>query len=165
MSASIIILKEIKKFSYINILNNVKEAAKKSKIHCIHINTYLNNNEFEDLDGTLSEVNEKKLRENYENGIDTKQCTFNIRKPTEFSYDSFTWLVNNENYFWAFDLQNLNGEYEFAFHFLSQYFSIKDNINDYLWFDDSDWYYSAQDIIKLSQKSYNPEWAIKKLPI
>ena len=111
MSASIIILKEIKKFSYINILNNVKEAAKKSKIHCIHINTYLNNNEFEDLDGTLSEVNEKKLRENYENGIDTKQCTFNIRKPTEFSYDSFTWLVNNENYFWAFDLQNLNGEY------------------------------------------------------
>ena len=74
-------------------------------------------------------------------------------------------LINNESYFWAFDLQNLNGEYEFAFHFLSQYFSIKDNINDYLWFDDSNWYYSAQDIIRLSQQPYNPEWTIKKLSI
>ena len=165
MSASIIILKEIKKFSYIDILNNVKEAAKKSNIHWIHVNICFNDGEFEDLDGTLSEVNEKRLRENYENGIYTKQCTFNIRKPTEFSYDSFTWLINNESYFWAFDLQNLNGEYEFAFHFLSQYFSIKDNINDYLWFDDSNWYYSAQDIIRLSQQPYNPEWTIKKLSI
>ena len=41
------------------------------------------------------------------NGIYTKQCTFNIRKPTEFSYDSFTLALNNESYFWAFDFREL----------------------------------------------------------
>ena len=90
MSASIIILKEIKKFSYIDILNNVKEAAKKSNIHCIHVNICFNDGEFEDLDGTLSEVNEKRLRENYENGISTFQVFPN-------DIDSISTVVYNMN--------------------------------------------------------------------
>lgn len=163
MSASIIILKEIQTFSYLEILNDVKTAAHECNMHCIYVNTHFNNHEFEDLDGTLSEVDAETLQKNYKNGIYTKQCTFNIRKPTEFSYDSFTWLINNKNYFWALDLQNLSNEYAFAFRFLAQYF--KKNKNDYLWFDDADWYYSAQDIINLSKQSYCAEWASKKLSI
>lgn|GEM_PF-1503051 len=162
MSASIIILKEMENFSYKKVLNDIQQAARDAGIHCIHVNTYFeNNNEFKDLDGTLSEVDAETLQTNSNNRIYTKQCTFNIRKPTDISEDSFTWLVNKKNYFWAFDLQNIDGEYEFAFKLLSHYF--KNNVNDYLWFDDAEWYYSAEDIIWLSNQPYNPEWTFKKL--
>ena len=164
MSVSIIIFKKIKDFSCIDTLNSVKRAASKANMYCILIHTYFDhNNEFEDLDGTLSEVDEKKFQENYKNEIYTKRCTFNIYKPDEAAYDSFTWLIHDKNYFWALDLKYLNDDYEFAFRFLSQYFRMEENKNDYLWFDDEYWYYTAQDIVNLSKKPYNPEWASKKL--
>ena len=40
---------------------------------------------------------------------------------------------------------------------------MEENKNDYLWFDDEYWYYTAQDIVNLSKKPYNPEWVSKKL--
>lgn len=70
------------------------------------------------------------LTENHNNGISTRQCTINIRKPDETSYDSFTWLIEKKNYYWALDIQNLNNDYEFIFNFLINYFA--ENLNDYL---------------------------------
>ena len=159
MSVSIVVLKKINEFSYLDILNSVKKAASKANMYCIYIDTYFNdNNEFEYLEGALSEVDEKKFQENYKNEIHTRTCGFSIQKPTKFSYDSFSWLIHDKNYFWAFDLEYLDGDYEFAFRFLSQYFRMEENKNDYLWFDYADWYYTAQDIVNLSKKPYNPEW-------
>ena len=164
MSVTIVVLKKINEFSYLDILNSVKKAASKANMYCILIHTYFNhNNEFQNLDGTLSEVDEKKFQENHENEIYTKRCTFNIYKPDEAAYDSFTWLIHDKNYFYALNLKYLDGDYEFAFRFLSQYFRMEENKNDYLWFDDEYWYYTAQDIVNLSKKPYNPEWVSKKL--
>ena len=164
MSVTIIILKKIKDFSCIDTLDSVKRAASKANMYCIYIDTYFNdNNEFEYLEGVLSEVDEKKFQENHENEIYTRECGFSIQKPDEVSYDSFSWLIHDKNYFWAFDLEYLDGDYEFAFRFLSQYFRMEENKNDYLWFDYADWYYTARDIINLSKKPYNPEWMSKKL--
>ena len=164
MSVSIIIFKKIKDFSCIDTLNSVKRAASKANMHCIFVDTCFEHNYgFEGFEGTLSEVDEKKFQENHENEIYTKRCTFNIYKPDEAAYDSFTWLIHDKNYFWALDLKYLNDDYEFAFRFLSQYFRMEENKNDYLWFGGGDWYYTAQDIVNLSKKPYNPEWVSKKL--
>ena len=164
MSVTIIILKKIKDFSCIDTLDSVKTAASKANMYCIYIDTYFNdNNEFEYLEGALSEVDEKKFQENHENEIHTRECGFSIQKPDEFSYDSFTWLIHDKNYFYALNLKYLDGDYEFAFCFLSQYFRMEENKNDYLWIDCTDWYYTAQDIVNLSEKPYNPEWMSKKL--
>ena len=164
MSVSIIIFKKIKDFSCIDTLNSVKRAASKANMHCIFVDTCFEHNYgFEGFEGTLSEVDEKKFQENHENEIYTRECGFSIQKPDEFSYDSFTWLIHDKNYFYALNLKYLDGDYEFAFRFLSQYFRMEENKNDYLWFDYADWYYTAQDIVNLSKKPYNPEWMSKKL--
>ena len=164
MSDAIIVLKKINGFSYIDTLNSAKKAASKANMHCILIHTHFNDNkEFEDLDGVLSEVDENQFQKNCENNIYTKRCTFNIYNPDEASYDSFTWLIHDKNYFYGFDLEYLDGDYEFAFRFLAQYFSLEKNKNDYLWIDYADWYYTAQDMVNLSKKNYNPQWMIKKL--
>ena len=164
MSIYIVVLKKIKEFSCIDTLNSVKRAASKANMHCIFVDTcFEHRNGFEGFEGTLSEVDEKKFQENHENEIYTRECGFSIQKPDEFSYDSFTWLIHDKNYFYALNLKYLDGDYEFAFRFLSQYFRMEENKNDYLWFDYADWYYTAQDIVNLSKKPYNPEWMSKKL--
>ena len=164
MSVTIIILKKIKDFSCIDTLNSVKRAASKANMHCIFVDTCFEHNYgFEGFEGTLSEVDEKKFQENHKNEIYTKRCTFNIYKPDEAAYDSFTWLIHDKNYFYALNLKYLDDDYEFAFRFLSQYFQMEENKNDYLWIDCTDWYYTAQDIVNLSKKPYNPEWMSKKL--
>ena len=164
MSVSIIIFKKIKDFSCIDTLNSVKKAADKANMHCIYIEPYFNdNNEFEGFEGTLSEVDEETFREKRENDIDVRSCGFSIQKPDKFSYDSFTWLIGDKNYFWALDLEYLFGDYEFAFRFLAQYFSLEENKEDYLWVDCNEWYYTAQDIVNLSKKPYHPHWAGIKL--
>lgn len=142
-------------------LESIKKAASDANMYCIYVNTYFDRNgEFKDLDGTLSEVDADNLKANYQKGISSRRFTFNIHKPTDTSYDSFTWLIENENYYWAIDIEDADGEYEFLFKFFTQYF--KNNLNDYLWFDDADWYYSAEDIICLSNQPYNPKWSYEK---
>lgn len=168
MSVSITILKEIDGFSYEDTLNSIQQASIKANIHCIHLETvrYFSDvlqTEVEYLSGTLSEVNADMLKSNFERGIYTRQCGFSLEKPTDVSYDSFTWLINKWNYYGALDLEYINGDFEFVFKFLSQYFRLKENIHDYLWIDDKDWFYSATDMLWLSNQPYNPEWAYKKL--
>ncbi len=166
MSVSIAVLKKIKDFSCVDTLNSVKKAADKANMYCIFVRTCSKAaNAFEGFDGTLSEVDEKIFQERDEDGIDTKSCGFTIQNPDEFSYDSFTWLVHDKNYFRALNLEYLYGDYEFefVFPFLAQYFSMEENKEDYLWVDCTEWYYTAQDIVNLSKKPYHPHWAGRKL--
>ena len=111
----------------------------------------------------MSEVDAETLQANFKRGIDNRTCGFNIERPTDTSYDSFTWLIHKKNYFRALDLEYPGGDFEFAFQFLSQYFNLEENSLDYLWVDDTDWVYSAEDIMWLSRQPYHPEWHYKKL--
>ena len=168
MSISMIVLKEIEGYSYDTMLNSVQRAAHKAGIHCVGLETLkhvdcMTGKEEEYLSGTLSEVPAEILKLNFENDIHTRQCGFTIQRPTSSSYDSFTWLLKKENYFDALDLEYLGGDFEFAVQFLSQYFQLVENAHDYLWIDDTDWFYSAKDLMWLSNHPYNPEWAYKKL--
>ncbi|CAH1224519.1 hypothetical protein [Paenibacillus sp. JJ-223] len=55
-------------------------------------------------EGTLSEVDEAAFL-NTGNKEHLKYFTFNINPVNEDSYDnSFTWLTQNEKYFWAIDI-------------------------------------------------------------
>jgi len=168
VSVSIVILKKIDEFSYEDTLNSIQKASIKANIHCIHLKTirYFSSvlqTEFDYLSGTLSEVTADILKSNFERGIHTRQCVFELEKPTDSSYGSFTWLINKQNYYGALDLQYINGDYEFVFKFLSEYFRLKENFHDYLWIDDTDWFYSAADMMWLSNQPYNREWPYKKL--
>ena len=170
MSISICILKEIDGFSCEDTLRSIQQAAAKADLHCIHLETekYFSRvcqMDVEYLSGTISEVNTETLKANFEKGIDTRQFGFTIDQPTDTSYDSVTWLVNKKNYFEAVDLMYLNRDFEFAFRFLSQYFRLKENSSDYLWVDDTDWCYSAKEMLWLSTQPYTPEWSYKKLTV
>ena len=164
MSISIIILKEIEQFQYTNVLRSVQQAADKAGIHCIHIDTDFDDaGAFAYLEGTLSEADAQTVQSNYKRGIHTRMCGFSIEPPTDTSYDSFTWLIHRKNYFWALDLQYLSGDFAFAFQFLSQYFNLKENRRDYVWVDDTEWAYSADEMIWLSRQPYRPDWHYRKL--
>lgn len=159
-----IVLKPIEGFQYTDILRSVQQAANRAGLYCIHANTYFDEKgEFTTLDGALSEVDAETLRANFERGIRSRTCGFNIERPTDTDCGSFTWLIQKKNYFWALDLQYLDGDFRFAFQFLSQYFNLEENRRDYLWIDDTDWVYTAEDMRWLSRQPYHPEWSWKKL--
>jgi len=109
---------------------------------------------------TLSEVDEETLLGS-EDEDTIRYFTFNVNKVVESSYDSFTWLTQSTDYFWALDIVNINHEYEFIYKFVVEYF--KDNPEDYLWFDAAEWYYTADDILRLRQRPYNPKWCSEKV--
>ena len=170
MSISISILKEINGFSWEDTLHSIQEAAAKASLHCIHLEaahyfSRVSQVNIEYLSSYISDVNSDALKLNFEKGIHTKQFGFSIQQPTDTSYDSFTWLINKKNYFDAVDLDYINGDFEFAFLFLSQYFRLRETINDYLWVDDTDWHYSAKEMIWLSSQLYTPEWSYKKITV
>lgn len=79
------------------------------------------------LEGTLSEVDEETLLSS-EDEETIRYFTFNVNKVVENSYDSFTWLTQSTDYFWAMDIVNINLEYEFIYKFVVEYF--KDNPED-----------------------------------
>lgn len=167
MGVSIIILKEIEGFSCEATLSGVRQAADRAGIYCIGPKTLryvdpLSGAETEYLSGNLSEVSAEEVKAHYERGVETRQCGFTIQEPEDSSYDSFTWLIQKKNYFRALDLEYLGGDFEFAFRFLSQYFKLEENALDYLWIDDTDWFYTAQEIIQISEGPYDPAWHYKK---
>lgn len=159
--SSIIILKNIENYSPEQTIIHVIKAAERADMYCFYITTKLDKDGyFYSAEGTLSEVDEITFK-HIEDEDNIRYFTFNINRAREDLYDSFTWLTEDKNYFWAADIENINHEYEFIFRFVIEYF--KENSEDYLWFDDADWYYSASDILKLNQMPYNPEWCCKKI--
>ncbi|UOK64505.1 hypothetical protein MT997_08535 [Paenibacillus sp. OVF10] len=159
--SSVIILKKITNYSPEQTLENFKHAAQRANMYCFHLSVDLDpDNNFQSAEGTLSEVNEETLS-NTDDEETIRYFTFNVNKVVEDSYDSFTWLTHSTDYFWAVDIVNINHEYEFIYRFVVEYF--QHNREDYLWFDDAEWYYTADDILKLSQRPYNPKWCSEKV--
>ncbi|MFF2484367.1 hypothetical protein [Paenibacillus sp. NPDC058071] len=159
--SSIIILKDMENYSPEQTISHFIKAAERAKMYCFYITTKLDKDGyFFSAEGTLSEVDEITFT-HIDDEEDIRYFTFNINRAREDLNDSFTWLTEDKGYFWAVDIENINHEYEFIFRFVIEYF--KENSEDNLWFDDADWYYSAADILKLSQMPYNPEWCSKKI--
>ncbi|MCP1182357.1 hypothetical protein [Paenibacillus sp. 1781tsa1] len=159
--SSVVILKKITNYSPEQTLENFKHAAQRANMYCFHLSVDLDpDNNFQSAEGTLSEVNEETLS-NTDDEETIRYFTFNVNKVVEDSYDSFTWLTHSTDYFWAVDIVNINHEYEFIYRFVVEYF--QHNREDYLWFDDAEWYYTADDILKLSQMPYDPNWCSKKI--
>lgn len=130
-------------------------------MYCFHITVELDTDQnFQSAEGILSEVDEETLLSS-EDEDTIRYFTFNVNKIVESSYDSFTWVTQSTDYFWALDIVNINHEYEFIYKFVVEYF--KDNPEDYLWFDDAEWYYTADDILRLRQRPYNPKWCSEKV--
>ena len=130
-------------------------------MYCFHITVELDTvQNFQSAEGTLSEVDEETLLSS-EDEDTIRYFTFNVNKVVENSYDSFMWLTQSTDYFWAMDIVNINHQYEFIYKFVVEYF--KDNPEDYLWFDDAGWYYTADDILRLSQRPYNAKWCSEKV--
>lgn len=158
--SSLIFLKKIENYSPEKAIEDFKKAAQKANMFCILIKDKYRDDLFISAEGKLSEVDEFTFK-NMDNKDNLKYFTFNVNQVEEDSIDSFTWLTQSENYFWALDIENINHEYKFIFRFLVEYF--KDNGEDYLWFDDAEWYYTADDILKLSQMPYDPNWCSEKI--
>lgn len=158
--SSFIFLKKIENYVPEKVIEDFKKAAQKANMFCILIKDKYRDDLFISAEGTLSEVDESTFK-SIENKDNLKYFTFNVNQVEEDSIDSFTWLTQDENYFWALDIENINHEYKFIFRFVVEYF--KDNGEDYLWFDHAEWYYTAEDILKLSQMPYNSKWCSEKI--
>lgn len=157
---SLIFLKNIDNNSPESAIDSFKQAAQRADMFCILIKTKYSSDRIISAEGTLSEVDESTFK-SIEDKENLKYFTFNVNQIEEDSYDSFTWLTQHENYFWAMDIENINLEYEFIYKFVIEYFKV--NVDDYLWFDDADWYYNADDILKLSHMPYDPRWCSEKI--
>ena len=119
-------------------------------MYCILLKLKYDGDMFLSGEGTLSEVDEFAFKSTVNEGH-LKYFTFNVNQIEEDSLGSFTWLTQDENYFWALDTENIKSDqYEFIYSFVVEYF--KDNPEDCLWFDDAKWYYTADDIFRLSQR-------------
>ena len=167
MSVSIIILKEIEGFSCAEALSSVRRAADKAGLFCAGLEASWHADPFtgaetECVSGTLCEVCAEEVKARFDRGVETRQCGFTIQGPEDSSCGSFTWLIQKKNYFWALDLDYLGGGFEFAFRFLSQYFRLPENARDYIWIDDTDWFYTAGEFIQLSEGPYDPAWHYRK---
>jgi len=158
--SSIIFLKKIENYSPEHALEAFKQAATKADMFCILTRTKSSDGRFVSGEGTLSEVDEAAFL-NTDNKEHLKYFTFNINPVDQDSYDSFTWLTQNEKYFWTIDIENIKDDYAFIYHFVIAYF--RDHPEDYLWFDDADWYYTAKDLFRLSNMPYNPLWSSEKI--
>lgn len=164
MSISIVILKEIEAFSFAAVLRGARQAAERAGIFCFGMKeSFDRSGVLQYLEGALSEVPADVLKSNFEKGIPSRQCGFSIERPKAVDYGSFAWLIQKENYFGALSLEYLGGDFAFAFQFLSHYFNLAENSHDYLWVDDTDWSYSAEDMIWLSRQPYQAAWPYKKL--
>ena len=122
MSVSIIILKEIEGFSCADALSSVRRAADRAGLFCagLEASWYVDpftGAETECVSGTLCEVCAEEVKARFARGVETRQCGFTIQGPEDSSCDSFTWLIQKKNYFWALDLDYLGGDFEFAFRF------------------------------------------------
>lgn len=155
-----IILKTIENYSPQQAMKAFEKAAQEASMFCIFMKFKYSNNQLLPTEGTLAEVDEVTFK-NTENKDNIRYFTFNVNEVEKNSYDSFTWLTQNKSHFWAMDIENINHEYEFIFKFVVEYF--KENSEDYLWFDDADWYYSACDISRLSRMPYNSKWCSQKI--
>ncbi|MGO4532652.1 hypothetical protein AB4Z30_26515 [Paenibacillus sp. 2TAF8] len=159
--SSLIILKKIERYVPEKAIEAIERSAAKANMYCILIKLKYDGQLFLSGEGTLSEVDESKFK-SLQNKENLKYFIFNVHPIEEDSFDSFTWLTHDENYLWALDIENIQYEdYEFIYKFVIEYF--KDNPEDYLWFDDAEWYYTADDILRLSQKPYNPKWCSEKV--
>lgn len=159
--SSLIILKIIDHYFPEKAIEDFQKAAHKANMYCILVKLKYDGQLFLSGEGTLSYVDESTFK-SIQNKEGLKYFTFNVNTIEEDSLDSFTWLTQDENYFWALDIENIKyDEYEFIYKFVVEYF--KDNPEDYLWFDDAEWYYTADDILRLSQEPYNPNWCSEKV--
>ena len=108
MSVSIIILKEIEGFSCAEALSSVRRAADRAGLFCAGLESSwyadpFTGAETECVSGTLCEVCAEEVKARFARGVETRQCGFTIQGPEDSSCDSFTWLIQKKNYFWALD--------------------------------------------------------------
>jgi len=167
MSTAINFLKQLDGYTPEAAFESFQRAAIKSGVYCFGFDMeYDETNTAKGGQGALCEMDQATLMT-----FDTfdsqkiKRFLFRVNVPGKSDYDSFTWLVNDPNYFESIYIKNpcSYDEGEFIFRFVVSYFG--DNPNDYLWYDsaDDDFYYTAEDIKKLSTMPYNPSWYSKKL--
>jgi len=162
MSSAINFLKKIDGYTFAAALASLQQAAAKAGLHCFGFEQ----NDKPYSEGTLSELDEETLATfDTLDRQEVKQFLCVISEPGPLAYDSFTWLVNDPQYFRAIYINNL-GKYdtdeELIFRLAVHYFAA--NLEDLFWYDGaSDWCYTAQDIKQLCTMPYNPSWYTRKL--
>jgi len=167
MSSAIKFLKRIDEYTPEATLKSFQCAATKAKIFVFGFRM-----DYDEVgkslggEGALSEIDQATLLtyDSYDSH-QTKTFLFGVNTPEESDYDSFTWLVNEPNYFEAVYIRNpfRYDDGEFIFHFVVKYF--EDNPDDFLWNDSTSekFFYTASDIKKLSTMPFDPMWSERKL--
>ena len=159
MSSAFQIIKRINSYTLETTLASFQKAVAKAGMYSFGFDMKYG-------EGTLSEMDQETLsRIDIFDSQKVKTFIFVINVPGKSDYDSFTWLINDPDYFVAIRINNpmRYDKGEFIFRLMVSYF--EDNTDDYLWYDGADgyWYYTADDILKLSKMPYNPLWSVEKL--
>lgn len=75
------------------------------------------------------------------------------------SLDRFDWVSKGGNLIRGVIIEDISGCERMLLDFLYEYLML--NPKDYFW-NELDWYYTYDDIVKIRQKEFNPDWCYKK---
>lgn len=72
--------------------------------------------------------------------------------------DRFDWILSGGHLIRAIIIEDFNECEKILLDFLYEYFKL--NPEDYFW-DELDWYYTQEDIIKLKKEEFDSDWCYK----
>ena len=73
-------------------------------------------------------------------------------------YDRFEWIHKGKNLIRSIIIEDFSGCQKMLLDFLYHYLTL--NPYDYFW-DEYEWYYSYEDIVKIKQMKFDPDWCYK----
>lgn len=151
MGLSGLILKKQEDTNIYKLVQDVKEAAEKAGLES-RIKPVL----FDSLDGegvyTIANV-----ANTYEEIPDAQQWVMYLYSNDD-CLDRFDWILKNGHLIRAVIIEDFDECERILLDFLYEYFKL--NPEDYFW-DELDWYYTQEDIVKLKQKEFNSDWCYK----
>lgn len=151
MGMSGLILKKKEDANIHKLIDDVRLAAEKAGLEP-RINPILHDSR----DGVVYTT--ANVADTYEDTPEAQQWLMYIYSDDD-SFDRFDWVLKEGNLIRAVIIEDISGCERMLLDFLYEYLML--NPKDYFW-NELDWYYTYDDIVKIRQKEFNPDWCYMK---
>ena len=151
MGLSGIILKRQEETDIFKLIQDVKEAAEKAGLEPRIGSTLFNSLNGEGVYATAN------IADTYEDIPEAQQWLMYIHSSDD-CMDQFDWILMDGHLIRAIIIEDFSECEKILLDFLYEYFKL--NPEDYFW-DEYDWYYTQEDIVKLKQREFDKDWCYK----
>lgn len=150
MGLSGMILKSKENVNISKMLEDIKIAAEQANLE-----PRIESKLYPSLEGGIYTT--ANIADTYEDIPEAQQWLMYIYSDDD-CYDRFDWIHKGKNLIRSIIIEDFSGCQKMLLDFLYQYLML--NPCDYFW-DELEWYYSYEDIVKIKQKKFDPDWCYK----